>query len=354
MAQSHDLISKSLSLATSTAGEAGFSTTAFLAIDSLLGGDVFREYKTTKAIDDDVTAGDLLSTAGEALKTALEQTPRPEKVIAISVDRSVGTEEPDTQLDAAIQAGAEFYGVTLETRTAADIEAVASKVESLDKLFVFQSSDAEWLTAGIPTAYSDIDTRNFSAGVYHDTDTEFADVALAASRLAFDPDVSSAGWQGELSGVAAYSSAPSDTELTNLKANGMNAVLPFGPANRYNSDGVTIVADGTQINEIVSAHWFLARLEERVINTKLEYDALGRKIVAGPEGEGIMEGLLAAQVDDAINARHILSGEDDADNEPTLTVTSDATKNPPEIALSLDAKSAPNAGQFSLSLTVTR
>lgn len=341
-----DIIDVNITLAAAPVSQAGFGRVLFLATDLDLGSDAYRVYTSAS----DITAdSDLSSAQALALTTALSQSPQPDAVLVAPHDAGGGATYSDS-IDLAIAGGAEFYGLTIESRVAADIISVSDEVEALgDILFVAQSAETEIedgsdIYAGV---FSGLAGNTRTVLVYHDDDTQFLDVGYAASRLVFDPDVQSAGWQGRVAGVDPYASF-TGTQEDNAEANNVNLLLPFGPYPNYVSSGVTI--EDRAIEEIVSADWFKARLEERLIQLKADYDARGEKIPLSPTGQNIVRGELEAQLAQGVDAGHFVSGFTVSFPDPIA----DSDIQARTLRASASAQFATNAAQFVMNINLTR
>lgn len=308
MAANHlDNIQISITLAPAPLQIAGFGI-PLLIVDhttSDLGGDRVREYTDVAGAAADVTAGDLSAAALAAITAAFSQRTPPQSV---KVGR---TDAGDADLAATYQAikvaDPDFYGVALEPRTPALQVNLSAAVEADSRIFVAQSSDAGWLTAGTPAAYTAIAGSERTAIVYHDTAAEWADFAWLANRLVFDPDVQSAPWDAGVQGVAALATAPTDTEKGNLDDNFANHGLPYGSELFFIDAGVNLA--GRPLHEIETADWFEARLQEAIAGVKTAATARGDKIVVGPSGQGQILAEIAALFQRGINAAHFIAGQ---------------------------------------------
>lgn len=357
--QIHDdeIIDISITLEAAPQSAAGFGRVLFIGTDlTFTGGEDFKLYGSPSAVDNDT---DLTSAQKKALKTALSQSPAPSDVMAAGADVTGSGETYPEALDRVIAAGGDFYGVCIEPRTDAEIIAMSDHVQTLPaggayKIFMAQSDDATLLSSAGPldSTFSSMSSDERTGFVFHDDDTEFLDVGYLQSRLVFDPDDQSAGWQGVVRGVDPYSGAkPSGTEEDNAKSNNVNLMLPFGNATTYVSNGVTI--QGRAISELVSADWFRARLRERLTALKLRKDGQGQKIPLSPEGQGILEGEIRAQFNLGITAGHFLGGSD----APTISFPDpipDADIQAGVLKASASAQFESSAIKFDLNFNFTR
>lgn len=311
MAANHDSqIDVSITLAPSATSQAGFGTVLLIDDGSLMAGDDYREYTSDTAAKTDLDASEITQFAYDFVKAAFSQQPRPDKVIVGSMDSSLAVPETYTgRYDTIASLTDDFYVVCIDSRADADVEAMSSHVEAKEKLFVAQSSTAGLLTSGLPTALASLDTRDRTAVLYHDKDTEPAAEAWAASRLVFDPDQKSAVWTGYVRSVDEYTSALTDTEKTEAKKNNVNLLMPFGDDDTYVFDGVN--TSGRDIYEMITLDWFTARLNTRLIDLKRQYDADGEKIPVSRTGQNLVRAEAEAQIQSGEDAGHLIAEGDD-------------------------------------------
>lgn len=335
MAATHNgLINLSYTLDPAPVAAANFGTVLLLAEDLSFSTDRFRAYPDYPTA---VADGDLTAAALEALQVAFSSVPRPAEVLVANVDVT-GLEDYDTALLDAIAEGAQFFGVVLESRTAADQLAVAAAVETLEKVLVIQTSDGDALTVGWPSALAAVEDNVNTAVVYHDDDNEWADVAWLVNRLAFDFDLTAPGGQAQLRGVAAADVTTAERGLA--LANNINLPLEFGPASAYLSHGTN--AEGRAFEHIWSVYWFIARTRALLTRLKLSYDNAGLKIPMTRQGQIILESTIQQQIDIAVDRGHFRAEQFRfafPDPIPTADITSRDLKAQVYITLESGAKS---------------
>jgi len=344
----NDIIDVNILLEAAPVPQAGFGRVLFLATDlSLGGGDTFRVYESTKAVNNDT---DLSAAQKKALNTALAQVPNPEAVVVAPHDEAGGATYSES-LAAAEAGGAAFYGVTIESRVASDINEASEAVQTGGKYLFFAQSTAA-ADGNIYDALATFDGMNANERtvlLYHDDNAEFLDVGYAASRLVFDPDAQSAAWQGRVRAVAPYASF-TDAQEAAAEADNVNLMLPLGPYPSYVSAGVNVA--GRAIEELVTADWFKARLEERFIQLKVNYDDRGIKIPLSPTGQNIVRGELETQFQIGVTAGHFL-----ADPAPSVTFPDpipDSDIQSRTLRASASAQFASNAAEFVMNINLTR
>ena len=304
-----DNITVNITLDAAPAVSTGFGTLMLLvdlATNSLDGNRVVTYASLASATADNVSgfisAGTLL-----AATAAFAQRPQPTQFKVGYIDL-VGAETYATGLAAVIVADPDFYGVCINVRTDAEILLVAAAVEAQTRLFIFQSADADWLTTGgVPAALSALDSLERSIGIFHDIAAQWADVAWAVDRLAFDPDLKSATWNAAPNGVIAYTTAPTQVQKDFADTNNMNLGLELGTAIFF-IDAATNM-NARPIYEMITGDWFEDRLQAKVANTKVAYALRGDKIIVGPPGSALMESLALAQFAEGVKAGHFVAGQ---------------------------------------------
>tara|TARA_R110000824_G_scaffold30668_7_gene100631 strand:+ start:5754 stop:6812 length:1059 start_codon:yes stop_codon:yes gene_type:complete len=301
-----DNITINITLAPAPLQIAGFGI-PLLIVDgatSSLGGDRVRTYAGTDGAQADNTAGELSAAALAGVTAAFSQRTSP---ALVKVGLRDATDAYDVALAEIIAFDPDFYGVAIESRAAADQLLVSTAVEASNRLFVLQSSDADWKTPTLPAAYTALAGVERTAVVYHDTDAAWGDLAWLANRLVFDPDIKSAPWDAAVQGVASYATAPTAGEKINLDNNFANNGLIYGAENFFIDAGVN--AAGRALHEIETADWFDARLREAVVGVKTAASARGDKIVIGPTGQGQLLAEISALFQRGVNAGHFISGQ---------------------------------------------
>ena len=287
---------------------AGFGV-ALLIVDqvtSSLGGDRIRTYTDVAGASADVTAGELSALALTFVTAAFSQRTKPASVKVGRADTGGGETYADAL--AAIEiVDPDFYGIAIEVRTSVDQVLVSTAVEASSRIFVLQSADADWLTTGLPAAYTALAGRERTAVLFHDVSTVPADFAWLANRLVFDPDVKSAPWDAAVQGVAGLGLMLNATQKGFLDTNFANHGLPYGSEPFFVDAGVNIV--GRPLHEIETADWFEARLQESITALKTAASNRGDKIVIGPTGQGQILAEIAALFQRGVNANHFIAGQ---------------------------------------------
>jgi hypothetical protein len=294
-----------------------FETVLLLREGITLGGDRVRTYTSVNSVEADETAGDVDAFVTEWARVAFSQSPPP-KQIKVGRKDLVGETYEDAY-DAVLVEDCDFYPVVIDSRDAATQVAFSGAIEAdeadgLRRLFVLQSSDADWKTAGLPAAYSTLAGRERTAVVFHDDNAEVADGAWAVSRAVFDPDVRSAPWDGQIFEVANLTAAPTDTEKGHLDDNHANHGLPYGNADMWIDPGVNVV--GRFLHELVTADWFYARLLEDTAAFKIKYSARGRKVPLDDVGRSLIRKLLENLLAQGVAGEHFQAGQTSVTVQP--------------------------------------
>lgn len=309
--QNHnDNITINVTLSAVPAQEAGFGTVLLmvpLASNSLNGARSVRytDYATAAA---DQGSGYISSGTLAAIAVAFAQRPAPADILVGNVDLAGSPAETYATALPLIEADdPDFYGICAATRTGADVEALATVVETQDRIYISQSSDADWLTSGYPSAFVDLEDMQNAATVYHTTDAQWADVAWACGALAFDPDVQSIPWDRPLKGVSAYSANLTAAQKGFAEANNANLMLPYGGAAAFLDAGVN--HEGRPVADVITAHWLKKRLTERLAALKVRESTAGRKIPMTAAGQMQVMGVLTALFAQGVAAGHFVDGQ---------------------------------------------
>lgn len=260
----------------------GFGVLAYVS-DVTLDGDRTRTYTSVAGATTDFDAGYLDADTLAAITEAFAQSPRPSSMMVIRADIS-GVETYVDGLNAAEAAGALFYAVTISSRTASDHVAVDAWVAARRKIALFQSSDSDWLTSGVPAGYSSITSSVASGVVAHPTNTEHADVAALARAMALDPvgTGQAPSFTGPLLSISSYTITSAQAVFA--LANNCNLLGP------YQTGGTSVVfrpgtvLSGEYFYATYAKHWTEAYLETYLLGLFAQYDSAGTKFPANDGG----------------------------------------------------------------------
>jgi len=309
-----DLISITITLASAPLARAGFGTVLGMFEDITLDGDRYRTYTDLAAVAADNTAGYLSAEVLAAATAMFSQTTPPAKIAIGRVDVTASAETYAAALDAVEAAGfTDYWAVFMESRTAATQVAFATNVQTRRKMLFLQSSDAGWLTAGVPAAFSDLDGDERTVLIWHDDDTEWADAAWSANRLVFNPDTISAPFRAGVQAVGAYAAAMSSTQKDAARANNANIGLPMGTADFFVDPGTNM--NGRPIYEILTADWFYTRLREDFAVFIVDKAASGQKIPVDVRGQAQALSLINSRLKLGVNAGHFIPDQVEATAE---------------------------------------
>ena len=309
----NNLVSAPITLAALGSTRASFTQILMLVASVTPGGGTIASYTT---LDEVIADTANLSAVAISMATAIfeqgtYQAAGVSKLYIQGVDTGGGQTHVQA-LAAAIASGADIFCIVADSRTPATQILIATAVETYAAsgayyLFITQDDDADWLTTGIPSAWSAVEDYEFTAIVYHDDNANDsaatrADCALAGNRIAWDPDVQSVAWNCNLAGVDALTTDLTDTQR-GFVDDMANAVMPFFDATSWLHPGQNL--NGRQLEHIVTAAWIRRRLMEAGGNALVAASARGTKIAVDPEGQGLLKAAFEAVAILAVSARHL-------------------------------------------------
>lgn len=311
-----DLIDITITLSSPQAGTATLTTILILQDDVTPGGGRFAEYASPTEVAADVTLGNLDATSQKIADVMFGQANPPEKILFGEVDLLGSAETAADGLDAVIAEGADFYGVLYQSRDTARQAALGVNIEAkadsgIYLLLGLQDDDADWLTTGIPAAFTTIEDFERTVMYYHDDNGDDAvsdrlDAAAFADRLSWDPDVTSAGWNAPVLEVDALDTAVTETQKGFLRSNNANVALPFGTrTDTYVDKGQNL--NGRPVDHIVSADWMRTRTAEAVADLITSVAERGTKITVDAQGQALVGGEIEKVFQQGVDAGHFLA-----------------------------------------------
>ena len=247
-------------------------------------------------------AGDISAGTLAILQVMFSQAPRISRIKVGTVD-TAGGDGWDDGYAASVAADPDFYGVCMASRTASEVVAVSAAIEAegLRRLFA-QSSDADWLTSGVPSAYSSIVDNERTAIFFHDTNGQPLAEGYAAAYLVWNPDEQSATSALQVRGVTLPATAVTQAQAAFAVANNANLGGALGMATCFVEDGEAIT--GRRLYELTSADWLRVRIQEDLANLRVERSAYGLKIPVSTEGSELVLARIRRRGQQGIAAGH--------------------------------------------------
>lgn len=217
----------------------------------------------------------------------------------------------EAELNAVLAADPDWYGLALDSNSAAEVEAAADWAEANGKLFVCQSADAGCVDGDEEEdVFSALQTASLgrATGWFHPKLARpgaWVAAAVLGSRLPATPGSDTWAFK-TLAGVDAY--ALTDSQAQALEAKNANWYQAVAGVNvTYNGK----VAGGEWADVVRFLDWFRARLRERLFALQLA----GPKVPFTQRGISLVRGEIAAQIKAGKTA-----GGFDPDVEPTINV----------------------------------
>ncbi|MFC3227332.1 DUF3383 family protein [Marinibaculum pumilum] len=295
-----DIVDVFIDRQTTVVTRAGFGVPLFVGPTAAFTERV-RAYQNIDAVADDFAATDPEYLMAEA---AFSQQPSPRQV---KIGWKGGGETWTEALQAIVDEDDEWYGLAIDSETAADILEVAAFVEPRTKLYIARSADADILTAADDDVASDLVASAYArtALIYHSqAAAEYPDAAWLGKQLPTDPG--STTWMFKtLAGIPADSLTA--TQYNFALGKNVNIYTAVGGVN-ITQRGT--VAEPEYIDVIRGVDWLTARITERVYTALVNQP----KIPFTNAGIAIIETLLREQLDIAVE-RDVIAPE------PPYTVT---------------------------------
>jgi len=229
----------------------------------------------------------------------------------ITITDYVATDAIGDDLTAIEQENNDWYGLAIQDRTQATVEAATTWVEARRKLFLTASYDANIVDQSVSTdttsiaAYVRTNSLARTGVIYHaDAATEYIEMGLFGQILPLDPGSYTAMFK-TLATIAV--DTLTDTQATNALAKNCNIYQEIGGVN-ITREGK--VGEGEYIDIIVFVDWLQARMAERIFSKLVNLP----KVPFTDGGVALIEGEIRAQLDQGI-ARGGLA------KDPAYTVT---------------------------------
>lgn len=267
---------------------------------------------------DEVAAStDLTATAKAALTAAFSGDIRPDRVKAIYKLTSGAPETYTAALNAAVAVDVDWYCITIQSRVAADITEVATWAESRTKLFIAATAQATVLD---PISTTDIGatlaaaSRSRTGLIYAaDAATTWPDTAWAGGMLPNDPGTVTWAFKRAPGVAGQIFSGSAITALETKRVTRVETILGLSrTVGGYTSDA------GAFIDIIRGIDWLQQRMAEdlfmRLVNSA--------KIPYTNAGIAIVEGVVRARLQDAINRNILVDDESLTITVPDVSDTS--------------------------------
>ena len=277
---------------------ASISTAIFVAINA--------GAEPVTAVDD--TGSISLSPDVAAVPYSVSTTPN----LDVVVD-SAGAETLTLAISEIRNVDDDWYALTSESHSVADIEEVAGVVQTLKKIYAYSTNEAATIGAGSADIFSTLSALNYdrTIGLYDpDSDTTYPEAAWLGVMLPKDPG--SATWSFKtLIGQDADTLTP--TESSNARGKNGNTYEQIG--------GVSITrfgtsAEGEFMDITRGVDWLESRMQERIFSRLVAAD----KIPYTEAGVAIVEAEIRAQLRDAIAAGVVAA-------DPEFTITTPVVAN---------------------------
>ena len=232
-----------------------------------------------------------------------------EKVRVCRVDTGGGESYADALVALRTQGLKDLWMLCSDLRDPATLVPLAIAVEAYggEHFLLVEDDEADWLTSGVPAAWSAVSAFRWSGVAYHDVTTAAAALAISTRNLAFDADVTSVGWEKDVKGVAAYASYVTTTERGYAIGNNA-AVLGTWGSSDYWYDAVRNF-EGRPLKECLTASWYKARVDEAVQTMHQREAAAGRAVLVAESGMSQVIATIAGVNATAVNAGHFVPGQ---------------------------------------------
>lgn len=268
--------------------------------------DLYRIYESYNDAAEDA---DLSTGAKAAASAFFSQERHPPDLAIAAVDYDAGGSELETSLDTLLASWTDFYALTCMSRADADQQQLAEWAAANDRLAFGQSSTAAIIAGTGGNLFETLSaaSNDRAAALWHDDDTELADLAWAAEVLWANPDEkSTVAFDKTLVGITAPSEATVDaTEKGVVRGYNGSLYLPYyGPS-------VVRLGDcfgGKSVADRILEDWFKARLQTRIAAMQIRESQAGSKVAMDDDGIGLAESEIRAQVTIGERVGHFVPG----------------------------------------------
>jgi len=199
--------------------------------------------------------------AGDAFTTAVSTDAASGTIVFVN---TTANQSVATELQAVLDENSDWYGFTLVSRADKDVRRAAEWVESANRIYVAQSSTAGVLTTSTSDIMSELQDASYNrtALLYYSDDSEYADLAWLATKLACDLDVKTTVWYNKtLQGIPVDDANVTTTQKNNAEGKNANLYLTLGS---QGSTGQGKMASGRFIDVTTTVDWYAARVREEI------------------------------------------------------------------------------------------
>ncbi len=255
-----------------------------------------------------LAASEISTEVKDFLDVAWLQDKAPTTVRVCRVDLVGGESYADALVALIAENLSDVWMLCSDLRVVADLEDFATAVEAYggDYFLLMEDDEADWLTAGVSAAWiaaaSNIATYSWSGVAYHDVTTAAPAFGIATNRLAFDPDVTSVGWECDVGGIDAYATYVTPTQRTNAIGNNVSVQGTWGSTDFW-WDAVRSF-EGRPIKECLTAAWFKARVNEAIQTMHQRESAAGRAVLVDEGGMSQLLSVIEGVISTGFSAKH--------------------------------------------------
>lgn len=276
-------INVAVSLDAPALSRAGFTT--LLILGSTTSGYAAGEVKQFTGPPSTSEADELGAALTARVQAAFKQTQRPRLVKVGNLAAYT-----DAGLDAIWASDSDWFGLVVESRTKADILAVASWIEAKQRMFLAQASDADIYADAYSASEDPADLGNalrdknyaWTGWCWHHSDTEYPDVSAMANRLSINPDNGTTYWRHfSMVEVTSSHNALTETQRSNILSKNGNLVLPFGDVATF---GPGRLVNGRPFDLQVTAAWTKERVNNAIARLFRNTSERGSKVPFDDDG----------------------------------------------------------------------
>ena len=221
------------------------------------------------------------------------------------------TETAADVYNAISEVDSDFYFITTDDHTAAFVDAMATVVQSTEKVYFTSSQETASLstyTIAATDALGVLKTNNYSRTTglwHHQADEKFPECNYVAHNAPYAPDVKAVVWDGrQLAGLPVSTNTNGNqitaTQIQNLDARNASYIVNTAAGARVLGGKM---ADGTWIDDQITLDTMTARVREG--QEALILNQQGSKLPGGLEGISLCEGALQSSLNPFIAAKSI-------------------------------------------------